>query len=111
MLCFREQLLVFESIDFSTESPTGLMGCDLEVSFRGKLHGKSNLCVLIAGNWKWQVCNCAAASLLNLCLGDNNVELEHPANILYDVPILVFILVNVCATKIHPPNVFSFFLL
>lgn len=82
MLCFKEQVPVFESIDdFSTERPTGLIGCERDESFRGKLHGKSSLCVLIDGSWKWQACNCAAVSLLNLCLGDNNVELEHPANI------------------------------
>jgi len=56
MLCLREHVLVLASIGFSTESPTGLRGCEREeVSLRVKVeHGKSNLCVLMEGRWKWQ---------------------------------------------------------
>jgi hypothetical protein len=48
----REQLLVLDSSDLSTAkpTPTGLIGCDRDDSLREKVHGKSNLCVLIEGN-------------------------------------------------------------
>jgi hypothetical protein len=57
MFCCREQvllllLLLFLTSVFSTDIPTGLNVCceREEPSFRGKLHGKSNLCVLIDGS-------------------------------------------------------------
>jgi len=100
MFCLSEQPLVFvlRSIGLlllllllSREMllPSGLLE---GVSLREKLllHGKSNLCVFM-GKCADTVADVAAtASLLNLRVGDNNDELEQPANILYKIYLTQF---------------------
>ena len=93
MLCLSEHppvlLLLLLLLVLSSEMllPSGRF---VGVSLRGKLlllQGKSSLCVFMGKctDTADDVAAAAAAtaSLLNLLVGDNNDELEQPANILY----------------------------
>ncbi|WZZ86280.1 hypothetical protein YC2023_114859 [Brassica napus] len=90
MLCLSEHppvllLLLLLLLMLSSEMlrPSGRLE---GVSLRGKLlllQGKSNLCVFMGKCTDTADDVAAAASLLNLLVGDNNDELEQPANILY----------------------------